>query len=1311
MFAELAARSHYSFLEGSASPKELIAAAGELGIGALGLCDRNGLYGAVSFVQAARAAGIHPVVGADLELVGGTRVRLLARDQHGYHQLCRAVSAAQLAGEKGRPRLRLDLGPRPSTAPEAAVEGDAGAREERAAPVEVPRLVESPPPSPPGPRPDRRRRRFPEPPRRAAALRPTAGPFPVGWPSLPDPRALGAAGPPAAVAAADLSGCIALAGGPGCAITEALVAGDRRGAARHADRLREAFGADRVALLLTHHLHPADAWLCAETAELARRCGLRACASNTPVHARVDDKPLLDVLTSIRWRTTLDAAAAHGLLLPNAEHRLKSERELRLLLHDHPQAFEAAEDLALQCSLALDFSDVRFPGFPVPQGETPFSVLYALCQEAMPRRYRPITSAVSGRLQKELGVIERTGLAEFFLIVHDIMRFARDNGIPGQGRGSAADSIVAYLLGITRVDPVAHDLLFERFLHEDHQGTPDIDIDFSTDHREQVIQYVYERYGAERTGMVANIVTFRPRMSVRQVGAALGFPEGIVDRLAKSVDAWFWGGVDEALAAAGLDAHVTAENQAVSVGVPDVAVTDGTNAEVNPTALPWRQLLEMCAAIEGTPRHLGIHVGGMLVTGAPLVEVAPVERATMPGRVVVQFNKDDVEDLGLIKMDLLGLRTLSAVAECLELVRRTTGESLDLDQLPLDDPAVYDMICAPDTIGMFQIESRAQQQSLYQSQPREFNDLIVQVAIIRPGPIQGNAVNPYLRRRMGLEEVTYQHPSLEPILAETRGVVLYQEQILRIVMEVAGYSAGEADRFRRAMNRHRTRLEMATLHDEFVERCGSHAGVPVAVAEDIFTSVAGFAQFGFCKSHAAAFARTAYETAWLRMRHPAAWLCSLLNAQPMGFYHPSVLIEDAKRHGVVSLPVDVTRSGGRCTLEWIGDGPAAEGTDPALVPAPRSLTHGERAARRAVDAAWRRDMAAERSPWAVRLGFGYVRGLGPTGRAACAEAAEAEATGSVAEFWRHTRLDRRAMENLVLLGAFDALAAGRSRRALLWELREAEDALPPRRRRPAPAAAPEPRSTLLPGDMATLALGIEPSDGATATPARPSSPISAPRGRAAMAGSRPGDAPRPPRDLAADPPPPLLTESALAPPLPGMDDRQLTAAEYRISELSTGPHLVAFLRPRLDALGCLSLRHAAERRDGSRVRVGGLVIARQAPMSAKGFRFFTLADEGGHMDLVLRPPVVQRTRAIANFHQLLLIDGTLQAENGRLNVIVEDIHALDGDGNLLDDETARMGGAADTVAPGPQHGFTRPVGAWGDPGAGDWTVPTSHDFH
>ena len=1154
----------------------MVQTAARLGITALGLCDRNGLYGAVELIQSAKAEGIHPIIGTELELADGSRLRLLARSRTGYRQLCRAVSAAQLAGVKGQPRLvidGLDLGP--------------------AIPGQQPLVIDGL--EPPVARRTSRPRARPTlpPPERPAALRPTAGPFPEGWPGLPSTTLL-VESAPARVDPAALDDCIAIIGGPRSAVIDALVHGNRRDALRHAHLVRECFGRERTALLVSNHLHPADRWLVAECAAIARAADIPLVASATPDHATAEDKPLLDVLTAIRHRTTLDQAAAHGLLLPNSEHRLHSEAVLRTLLPDLPEAFDNAARIAAGCDVSLDFSDVRFPGYPVPAGETPFSVLYSLCQESVQRKYHPMTSVVAARLQRELDVIEKTHLAEFFLITWDIMRFAKEHGIPGQGRGSAADSIVAYLLGITRVDPVAHDLLFERFLHEDHQGTPDIDIDFSTDHREQVLQYVYEKYGADRTGMVANVVTFRPRMAIRQVGLAMGFPETLIEQLGTHTHGWYIHPTD------------SAPDHRESAGAPESADIDTTlgSAAASPSSdisnPQWLQYVDILRRIEGTPRHLSIHVGGMLVTGEPLVDVVPVERATMPGRVVVQFDKDDVEDLGLIKMDLLGLRTLSAIAECLDLIEQTTGTRPDLDELPLDDQRVYDVVCKVDTIGLFQIESRAQQQSLWQSQPRCFNDLIVQVAIIRPGPIQGDAVHPYLRRRQGLEPVTYLHHKLEPILAETCGVVLYQEQILRIVMEIAAYTAGEADRFRRAMNRHRSRVEMEELRDGFIRRCIEH-DLSEEVAQQIFKSVAGFAEFGFCKSHAAAFARTAYETAWLRMTYPAHYTCALLNAQPMGFYHPSVLVDDVKRHGVRVLPVDVTRSRARCTVEAVEDAT---------------------------------------QPFAIRLGFAYVHGLGPTARAACEDAINDGANTAVGAFWKHTLLPRVAMENLIRVGAFDGVAAGRSRRQLLWELKEVEEVLPPRRRT---------RTAASPSEGAAVVTGP-------------------PRGSGAIAGNRLGDAPHVPRDPSTDPVPPLMALPATPPVLPAMDERTRVNTEYALTEVSTGPHLVSFMRARLDALGCVPLGKVRDGADGTRIRVAGLVITRQQPSTARGFRFFTLADEDAHCDLVFRPAVVQRTLEVAR-HPLLMVDGRLQVEHGRVNVLVEQVTALTPDG----DPVARPG--------------------------------------
>ncbi|OLC46425.1 MAG: hypothetical protein AUH80_06705, partial [Chloroflexi bacterium 13_1_40CM_4_65_16] len=850
-------------------------------------------------------------------------------------------------------------------------------------------------------------------------------------------------------------------------------------------------------------------------------------------------------------------------------------------------------EIAQECDVDLDFRKVRFPGYPVPAGETPFSFLYKLCFEGVRDRYRPITPAVAQRLQRELEVIEKTGLAEFFLINWDLMRFAREHGVPGQGRGSAADSIVAYVLGITRVDPIEHNLLFERFLHEEMTSTPDIDIDFSTEHREQVIQYIYEKYGWERTGMVCNIVTFQPRMAIRQVGKALGFSAELLDRLAKGVDRWFTEDVEDSMTGA--------------VPPPDMRPQS------------WQQFLELCREVIEFPRHLSIHNGGMLVTGEPLVDIAPVEPATMEGRRVVQFNKDDVEDLGLIKMDMLGLRTLSVVAEALELIKDTTGTRPDLDQLPLNDPAVFEMCGEADTIGVFQIESRAQMQTLPRTRPKTFNDLVVEVAIIRPGPIQGNAVHPYIRRKQGREEVTYAHPLLEPILKDTLGVILYQEQIIEIAMYVAGMKPGRADGFRRAMTRHLNRVEMSSLEDEFIGGCLANE-VPREVADQLFAAVQGFAVYGFCRSHAAAFARTSYETAWMKLHHPVEFGCGLLNNQPMGFYHPSVLVEDLKRHGLKALPVDINLSDIRCLPEALpevapGQFPATAGTrgiQRDMYPASAGTRGGSGSASATPQLAGGPPFGSRPLPrlptessvltestlpvkarYAMRIGLNYVRDLGEEGRKAIVE--DRDRGGPYLSFddfinrMRGGPIGPRAVRNLVMVGAFDAL--GQPRRELLWGWQERWHGKGLRR-------------------------GIDKQS--------------------------------------------ELRLNGTAPSLPDVDDFDANQLEYRISDLSTGHHLIHFCRDRLAAMGALESNKLPAIANNKQVRVAGLVITRQAPSTAKKIRFFTLEDEFGQVNVTIKPDVYDRYRQVANRQPILIIDGVMQRQDGVHSVLASHIQALEG---------------------------------------------------
>jgi error-prone DNA polymerase len=908
--------------------------------------------------------------------------------------------------------------------------------------------------------------------------------------------------------------------------------------------LQEALGNENVFSELHHHLRPEDSWVLEGRAAMAKRCGAPAVATNE-VHYHVRERRRLhDVLVAIRHRATLEEARPY--LFPNTEYCLKGLDEMRPLFKGHAEALSMPWEIAKECDLDLDFRKVRFPGYPVPEGETPFSFLYKLCFEGVRERYRPITVAVTQRLQRELEVIEKTGLAEFFLINWDLMRFAREHGVPGQGRGSAADSIVAYVLGITRVDPIEHNLLFERFLHEEMTSTPDIDIDFSTEHREQVIQYIYDKYGWERTGMVCNVVTFQPRMAIRQVGKALGFSAELVDRLAKGVDRWFTEDVEDSMTGA--------------VPPPDMRPQS------------WQQFLELCREVQDFPRHLSIHNGGMLVTGEPLVDIAPVEPATMEGRRVVQFNKDDVEDLGLIKMDMLGLRTLSVVAESLELIRDLTGVRPDLDQLRLNDPKVFEMCSEADTIGVFQIESRAQMQTLPRTRPQSFNDLVVEVAIIRPGPIQGNAVHPYIRRKQGREEVTYAHPLLEPILKDTLGVILYQEQIIEIAMRVAGMTPSGADGFRRAMTRHLNHVEMSSLEGDFIAGCLAN-DVPREVADMLFAAVQGFAVYGFCRSHAAAFARTAYETAWLKLNHAVEFGCGLLNNQPMGFYHPSVLVEDLKRHGVVVLPVDVNRSDVRCLPEALTESARLAPNGPFIRPPNTLLAPNER--------------------YAMRIGFNYVRDLGEDGRNAIV--AERTSGGAYTSF--ENFLDRLSggpigplgVRNLVMVGAFDGL--GRPRRELLWGWQERWHGR-----------------------------GLR---------------------RSIQSQSE-------------------LKLKSVAPSLPELDDFDLNQLEYRISDLSTGHHLIHFCRERLEELGALQSNQLTNIPNGRKVRVAGLVITRQAPSTAKKIRFFTLEDEFGQVNVTIKPDVYDRYRQVANRQPILVIDGVMQRQDGVWSILAAQIQALEG---------------------------------------------------
>ncbi len=768
------------------------------------------------------------------------------------------------------------------------------------------------------------------------------------------------------------AGLFCLSGCKSGEVTGLTLAGKGKEALQAASRCSDIFGRENFRVELQNNLCPEDRKLCASLINLAKALGLRCVATNNVHYARREGHRLQDILVCIKNRTTLDSS--HHLRRPNSEYYLKSAAEMSVLFKEYPEALANALEVAQACNVDFDFSGCRFPDFPAPAGETADAYLEKLCREKVKEKYQPVTGEVERRLSEELCLTRKLGLAGYFLTVWDMMEYAKKNDIPAQGRGSAASSIVTYLIGVTRVDPVKHKLFAGRFLNDEMSAIPDIDIDIASDdeqHREKLIQYIYQKYGTGHAAMLCNVVTYQARNAVRDVGKAMGLPLHIVDRMARAIETYSANGIDKDLSRLGEFKRYIQEG-------------------------PWEQFLEMCRQIADFPRHLGIHVGGMLISTTPLNDIVPLEKATMPGRVVTQWDKDDIADVKLAKTDLLGLRMLSLIHEATNLVRESRGINLNLDNIPLDDSGVYEMLCRGDTIGVFQVESRAQQATLPRSKPRCFDDLIAEVAIIRPGPIQGNAVHPYLRRRQGKEEVSYLHPRLKPILEETLGVIIYQEQVIQTAMAIAGFTPGQADALRRAMSRKRSREAMASLEQEFLQGARRN-GVDENTAALVFKQIASFAEFGFCKAHAAALAETTYRSAWLKLHYPCEYYCALLNCQPMGFYAPEVIVNHARSKGIEVLPVDINMSRGRCTVE---DG-------------------------------------------RIRLGFRYVKGVGDKAWQKIESERRKGHYTSLRDFYFRTRLEREAVENLILAGAFDFL--GQAKRQLLWELgllvRQGRDAL------------------------------------------------------------------------------------------------------------------------------------------------------------------------------------------------------------------------------------------------------------------------------
>ena len=697
------------------------------------------------------------------------------------------------------------------------------------------------------------------------------------------------------------AGLICLTGGDEGPLAFALAHGGMDQARTFLDRLVSIFGPANVYLELQRHFHREQEARNRAVLDLARTRNLPLLGTNGVSYATPREREVCDVFTAIRHHCTL--AAAGRRLARNSERYMKSTAAMQMLFADLPEAVANTVELSSRLEFTLKDLGYQFPKYPVPEGETMMSFLYRCTREGFAQRYGAATPDLKDRarcqIERELKLIEKLDLAGYFLIVWDLVRFCREQNILVQGRGSAANSAVCYSLGITAVDPVKMELLFERFLSEERGEWPDIDLDLpSGNQRERVIQYLYQGYGQRGAAMTANVITYRRRMAGREMGKALGFEAETLDKVSAAVSTWEY-----------RDPNDSFERRFQDAGL------DLSHPRL-------RKYFELCVAVQDLPRHLGQHSGGMVICQGELDSVVPLEPATMPGRVVVQWDKEDCADLGIIKIDLLGLGMMAVLEESLQLIRNHYPEDVDLAHLPAEDPRVYATLQKADTIGMFQIESRAQMSCLPRLCPQRFYDLVVEVAIIRPGPIVGQMVNPYLQRRQGREPVTYPHPALEPVLARTLGVPLFQEQLLRIAMIAANFSGGEAEELRRAMGFKRSPARMKEIEAKL--RAGmEHNGIAGEAQEQIIHSITSFALYGFPESHAASFALLAYASAYLKCHYLAAFTAALLNHQPMGFYSPATIVKDAQRHGLKMLPIDAMDSEWNCTLEPVAREPEA----------------------------------------------------------------------------------------------------------------------------------------------------------------------------------------------------------------------------------------------------------------------------------------------------------------------------------------------------------------------------------------------------
>jgi error-prone DNA polymerase len=1167
MYIELHARSAFSFLEGASVPEELVATCAHFAMPAMALLDTDGVYGAPRFHLAARKLKIKAHIGAEV------------------------------AANSFSPQRRKDT--------EKTIQ-KSETKNETFKDSSVPQCL---------------RREF-----RVPLLIASR----TGYQNLCrliTKMKLRAKKGEGAITAQELEehadGLICLTGGDEGPLVATLAQDGIDAAHRQVDQLIGIFGHNNVYVELQRHFHREEESRNRAAIDIARSFNLPLLATNGVNYATAKNRDLCDAFTALRHHKTL--ATAGRLLSRSSERFLKSPQDMQQLFADLPEAIHNTVELSNRLEFTLDKLGYEFPQYPVPEGESMNSFLHQKSWEGFRERYGPkppdLQAKARLQIEKELKLIEKLGLAGYFLIVWDIVRFCREQNVLVQGRGSAANSAVCYSLGITAVDAVSMELLFERFLSEERGEWPDIDLDLpSGDEREKVIQYLYKKYGERGAAMTANVITYRNRMAAREMGKALGFDPETLAKISAAVATW----------------EFRDENDALDRRFRDAGL-DLTHPRL-------RKYYDLCLAVQDMPRHLGQHSGGMVVCQGQLDSVVPLEPASMPGRVVVQWDKEDCADMGIIKVDLLGLGMMAVLKDSLELIRNHYHDEVDLAHLPQNDEQVYSTLQQADTVGMFQVESRAQMSCLPRLRPKKFYDIVVQVAIIRPGPIVGQMVNPFLERRQGRQEVSYPHPSLEPILKRTMGVPLFQEQLLRIAMIAANFTGGEAEELRRAMGFKRSEARMKQIEAKL--RAGMTAnGISSKAQEEIILSIISFALYGFPESHAASFALIAYASAYLKCHYLAAFTAALLNNQPMGFYSPATIVKDAQRHGLKLLPVDVTLSDWNCTLESVASTPCpvastsvpstgyrvpseAQCPEGAFENSPALPASGKNTASHCVpEGRLKFSLNANDSQLgiqdsglvALRMGMRYVKGLREEAAQALTRERAKSPFQSIHDLTRRvTELRKNELTTLAEIGALNAVASCQY---------------------PVPSKIP-----VIPTPERTR--GAEESQDSRL------------RTRDSKLHRRDAlwQVERAVRHAG-----PLLEQHAepdSRSPLAPMNHEERLVADFHGTGLTVGPHPMAYRREWLKAMG---IRRACELRElptGKRLRIGGCVITRQRPGTAKGFVFLSLEDETGVANAIVRPDLFHENRLLLTSERFLAIEGILQNQDNVISVRAERVQPL-----------------------------------------------------